>query len=86
MRLSRSFHKRLAPGFCPQIEAGVGDRCKSEVHDSLVRAEPAQMGIVGQLAELRAEAGHQLLKVGADQLLREHLDRTADEVVTGAHR
>ena len=70
--------KRNSPGLCPQVEAGVGDRCERQMNHTLVRPEPAKLMMVAEPREDTAELPHDFFDFLTLQRCTKHLDCPAD--------
>ena len=78
--------ERLAGDASGEVPDGVHDRGEREVHDALLRPEPAQLRVALQLAVDGAEVADELVDVAADQGQRALPRRLDAEVVAAPDR
>lgn len=76
---------RLVQGLGPEIPEGVDDGTKSQVDDTLLGSDPAQLAVGNEVAPGLTPVGGEFIKVFADYEGSEERNGGADDFVTAAN-
>ena len=82
----QQFPQWLALELRPQVPNGIDDRSGRQVHRALLRADPAQLRIAGDVTVKRAHVGSELGNVAPDQQRLQGSDGRDHDLLTAPNR